>query len=153
MESTDTQHTLPACVLPRRRFVRWCLLALFLFNLVCVVTRFYVVHYPDWGILWGDLELAGVMILFVFGPLLIPVRTKRGSLLEVLGLVFALLLTLVICCFSWESYIPDHTGLSRLAYGMLVFWTGAVTFFYIYIPVCLLHLIMCFIEKRRAGKK
>lgn len=152
MESTDTQNNLPACVLPRRRFVRWLLTALFLCNLVCVVVRFYAVHHPDWSVLWEDLELGGLMLLLVFGPLLIPVRTKRGSLLQVLGLVFALLLTWVICSIGWESYLPNDPYLHRMAHGMVVFWMGVVTFLYVYIPVCLIHLILCFIEKRRARK-
>ena len=40
----------------------------------------------------------------------------------------------------------------RMAHGMVVFWMGLVTFLYVYIPVCLIHLILCFIEKRRARK-
>jgi hypothetical protein len=91
MEASNSQNILPACLLPRRRFVRWCLLTFFLFNLVCVMVRFYAVHHPDWSVLWGDLEPVGLMFLLVFAPLLIPVRTKRGSLLQVSGLFFVLL--------------------------------------------------------------
>ena len=113
MEASNSQNILPACLLPRRRFVRWCLLTFFLFNLVCVMVRFYAVHHPDWSVLWGDLELGGVMLLLVFGPLLIPVRTKRGSLLQVLGLVCALLLSFVICCADgWEKPDPKELNYS-----------------------------------------
>lgn len=151
MEVSAAQNTLPYCVLPRRRFVRWSLLALFLCNLVCVVVRFYAVHHPDWSVLWADLELAGWTILFVFGPLLIPVRSKRGSMLQVLGLVFALLLTLVICCAAgWD--IDDPKNVHRSLYLASVIMMGLLTFVYVYVPVWLAHLFMSFIEKRRARK-
>lgn len=151
MEASNSQNILPACLLPRRRFVRWCLLTFFLFNLVCVMVRFYAVHHPDWSVLWGDLELVGLMFLLVFAPLLIPVRTKRGSLLQVSGLFFVLLSTLLICCEGWESEPTGDCGLSRIGYGIAVVMMVGGTFLYVYLPVWLLHLIISFIEKRRAS--
>ena len=148
----DVSDSLPPCVLPRRRFVLWCSLALFLCNLVCVVLRFYMVHHPDWSILWSDLKLGGLMMLLVFGPLLIPVRTKRGSMLQVLGLVFALLLSLMICCAApWDKWDPKQLNYSM--YVACVFLMGTLTFIYVYMPVWLAHLLMCFMEKRRERKK
>ena len=151
MEAKDSQNILPACVLPRRRFVRVCLLALFLCNLVCVVVRFYAVHHPDWRILKTELVLGGLMMLLIFGPLLIPVRSRRGSKLQVLGLVCALLLSFVICCADgWEK--PDSKELNYSLYLCCVSLMGVLLFIFVYIPVWLAHLFMNISEKRHARK-
>lgn len=144
--------TLPACVMPRRRFLRWFLAALSLITLGCILVRFYAVYYPNWTVLGRDLELACPLMLLVFGPLLIPVRTVRGSMLQLLGLVCAVLLSLVICIFNWDPSISGAPDLTRLAYVMLVGWTALPIFFYLYVPICLLHLLLCFIEKRKQRK-
>lgn len=151
MEARDSQNILPACVLLRRRFVRVCLLALFLCNLVCVVVRFYAVHYPDWSILKKDLVLGGLMMLLIFGPLLIPVRSRRGSKLQVLGLVCALLLSFVICCAGgWET--PDSKEVNYFLYLCCVFLMGVLPFIFVYIPVWLAHLFVNISEKQHARK-
>lgn len=152
MDTARHHNSLPACVLPRRRFIRWFLAALFLITLGCVLLRFYVVHYPNWSLLLVDLEFYGQMMLLVFGPLLIPVCTKRGSMLQLLGLIGALLLSFVICIVNWEPYVPCDPELKRLANGMLVALIAVPLILYIYIPVFWLHLLLCFVENCNQSK-
>lgn len=85
------------------------------------------------------------LLTILFGLLLIPARTKRGSLLQLLGLAFPFIFTLAACYFCWGP--PSHDN--RLAYVMIIGWISIIGVLYVYLPCYIIHKIWCYFEAKR----
>ena len=146
MENQPQTPPVPACILPRRRFVQRFLMVcagLTLAGLLVAFTRYY---YQQDG--WG--ALISVPWLFMFmvaigGVLCMPARTSRGSFLQLLGLVVPLLLTAWACGMCWGEADYDN----RLGYVMGLGWISLLALQFAYLPVWLLHLLLCWLERRK----
>lgn len=143
----------PACVAPRRRFIlrflRITALLTLLGNSIYYI-RLVLAHVePDSGIFFlliglilGLLNIGMIeAIAFVF-PLL-PARTGRSSLLQLIGLVLPLLVAIAACALSGAE---THLGWGYGAFICLLSLYGGLFF---HLPLWLLHITMSFIEKYR----
>ncbi len=135
------------CVLPRRRFIRRfliCCAALTAVGTAVAAIRFARSESELWfAILYVPYMLMMSAPAYLSG---IPARTKRGTLLQLLGLVLPLLSALAACTLCWR-YSNDST--SSLAYAMLVCLPGILGAVYLFLPGWLLHLGLSALEKRR----
>lgn len=143
----------PACVAPRRRFILRFLLITALLTLLgnsiyyirCVLA--HVETYSGIFSLMIDLILGllniGMIeaIAFVF-PLL-PARTRRSSLMQLIGLALPLLVAIAACALSGAE---TDLGWGYGAFICLLSLGGGLFF---HLPLWLLHLIISFIEKFR----
>lgn len=139
----------PACVAPRRRFVLRFLavcggltLAGILIHGALFPTEFTELGEPVWGyigsmILWG---------LFPFALLCIPARTKRGSFLQLLCLIIPLFITLSAVSLCWARPRGLYEGMDM---GLAIVIANITGLLYVYLPVAVLHLLICIIEKLR----
>lgn len=143
----------PACVAPRRRFILRFLTITALLTLLgnfIYYTRLVLAHAePDTaifslmiGLILGLLNIGMIeAIAFVF-PLL-PARTGRSSLLQLIGLVLPLLVAIAACALSGAE---TDLGWGYGAFICLLSLGGGLFF---HLPGCLLHLIISYIEKFR----
>lgn len=154
MQYSDGRTPVLSCIEPRRRFIRrfLCMGAVLSFaGLMAHVGYFQ--SFANVSFLQQLLAYLGGylwMVLPVYALLYIPARTKRGSLLQLVGLVLPLLVTIYVCCMGWNS-TPDSSD--EFAYAGCMFllcWGGIVCF---YLPGALLNYTLFFLEKRRAAKK
>lgn len=141
----------PACVAPRRRFILRFLLITGLLTLLgntIYYSRLVLAHaesdtaiFPLMiGLISGVLTMAMIeAIAFVF--LLLPARTRRSSLLQLIGLVLPLLVAVAACAFSGAE-----TDLGW-GYGAFIALLSLYGMFFFHLPIWLLHLIISFIEK------
>jgi hypothetical protein len=94
-------------------------------------------------------DYIGTMILwcmFPFGLLCLPARTRRGTFLQLLCLVVPLLITLSSVSLCWARPRGLYEGGDMGLAIVIVSITGLL---YVYLPVAVLHLLICFIEKLR----
>lgn len=143
----------PACVAPRRRFILRFLLITALLTLLgnfIYYTRLVLAHAePDTaifslmiGLILGLLNIGMIeAIAFVF-PLL-PARTGRSSLLQLIGLALPLLVAIAACALSGAE---TDLGWGYGAFICLLSLGGGL---YFHLPGCMLHLIISYIEKFR----
>lgn len=135
------------CVLPRRRFIRLfliCCASLTAVGLALAAIRFARSESELWfAILYVPYMLMMSAPAYLSG---IPARTKRGTLLQLLGLVLPLLSALAACTLCWSS-ATDST--MSLAYAMSVCLPGILGALYLFLPGWLLHLGLSALEKRR----
>ena len=135
------------CVLPRRRFIRRfliCCAAMTAVGTSVAAIRFARFESELWfAILYVPYMLMMASPAYLSG---IPARTKRGTLLQLLGLVLPLLSALAACTLCWSSATDSTTS---LAYAMSVCLPGILGALYLFLPVWLLHLGLSALEKRR----
>lgn len=133
----------PACIHARKKFIYYFLgmcTLLSLFGFSEAATRYY-----GESIIWvGAMGGYTTLLTVLFGLLLIPARTKRGSLLQLLGLVFPFVFTLAACYFCWGT--PSHD--SRLAYLMMIGWICIIGVLYVYLPCYIIHKIWCYFDAK-----
>lgn len=139
----------PACVAPRRRFelIFLAICATFTqIGLTIAFARCVLCIGESW------LTMAPFLLIpyLPTAILCIPARTRRGTLLQLLGLLCPLLIALISCTLCWGQ--PHSYG-----YGMaFVMAVGIPAIFgplYVFLPVWILHLILCIMDKRRYNKK
>jgi len=143
----------PACVAPRRRFVlRFLLitgLLVLLGNFIYCTRLVLADAKPDINIftlttyiISGVSQLAMLeATAFVF--LLVPARTARGSLLQLIGLVLPLLVAVAACAFSGAE-----TDLGW-GYGAFICLLSLGGVLYFHLPGFLLHVALILIHKYR----
>lgn len=143
----------PACVAPRRRFINRFLLITGLLTLLgnsIYYFRLVSAHAePDINIFTHILYLiVGVLNVamveataFVF--LLLPARTGRSTLLQLIGLVLPLLVAIAACALS-----GTETELGW-GYGAFLCLLSLYGTFFFHLPGWLLHLVLTFINKHR----
>ncbi len=139
---------LPACVMPRTRFVQGFIITCSFLSALGMLVAFVRYYYPEGG--WNALlSMLGFypFMAAVFGPLCVPARTSRGSFLQLVGLLLPLLFTLWACCMCWGEPCYDY----RLGYGMFLGWVSMLGVVYFYLPLWLLHLLLSYME-RKFGK-
>ena len=139
----------PACVAPRRRFVLRFLavcggltLAGILIHCALYPAEFTRLHTPIW-------DYIGTMILWVLFPfalLCIPARTRRGSFLQLLCLIVPLLITLSAVSMCWARPRGLYESLDM---GLVIVIVNITGLLFVYLPVAVLHLLICIIEKLR----
>lgn len=139
----------PACVAPRRRFVLRFLavcggltLAGILIHCALYPAEFTRLHTPIWDYI-GSMIL---WVLFPFALLCIPARTKRGSFLQLLCLIIPLFITLSAVSLCWARPRGLYEGMDM---GLAIIIVNITGLLYVYLPVAVLHLLICFIEKLR----
>lgn len=135
---------LPGCVQPRGRFVRRFLLVCALFSIAGLLVFAIRKVYPEEGL--PSLLFVPALAMWavpLYIPLLSPARSSRGSLLQLLGLLFPLLQAIWACSICWSK------SADSLAYGMGFAWIALLAAFWCYLPIWLLHALLGFIEKRR----
>lgn len=135
------------CVLPRRRFIRLfliCCASLTSVGLALASIRFArSASEIWWAVLYVPYMLAMASPAYLSA---IPARTKRGTLLQLMGLVVPLLSALAACTLCWSSATDSTTS---LAYAMSVCLPGILGALYLFLPGWLLHLGLSALEKRR----
>ena len=110
-------NEIPPCVMPRRRFILWCLWACVLCAVACMVSC---------GI--NDPE-AFALLFWAVVLLSVPARSRGGTLLQLLGLMLPVGLAVV----SALSVVMRHFGEQpwmeyvKVFFGsmVLVWWLGA----------------------------
>lgn len=122
---------LPACVAPRRRFIKWALSICAILSFISIVITCTRFNYGEG--LW-DIPMLCFHIAPAFVVLLPPTRTQRGSFLQLLWLVFPLLITLTACCLCWGNQ-PDSEDIFLLA----ITFPGLLGVMLIFLPACILH--------------
>lgn len=97
---------------------------------------------------WERILYVGLILLNASPAYLLalPARTKRATLLQLLGLVLPLLGALASCTLCWATASDDTM---RLAYAMCTCVPGSVGMVYCGAPVFLLHLLLSYLEKKR----
>ena len=139
---------LPACVAPRRRFIvrfTWICAALTLAGILITLLRR---NTPDDNIsmpmhLIMVIEFP-LMLLPGFLPMLIRTRTKRGTLLQLIGLIIPLLLAIISFVFCWVVNEPDE----HLAFFMAIGWLSWGGGLYIALPCAAIHIIVHMCSRR-----
>ena len=131
---------IPPCVMPRRRFIVWCLWACVL----CAVASMAC---------YGACDPESVALLFWAVILLsVPARSRGGTLLQLLGLMLPVglaglsALSVVIRHFGeqpWMEYVKVFFGSM-----VLVWWLGA-PFIILGVLVC---LVFSWLRKRFSGR-
>ena len=151
---SDRRTPVPSCVEPRRRFIRSFVSIGAVLSFAGLIAHVgYFQSFADVSLLQQLLDYLGGylwLILPVYALLYIPARTRRGSLLQLVGLLLPLFMTVYVCCMGWNS-TPDSSD--EFAYAGCMFllsWGGIVCF---YLPGVLLNYTLLFLEKRRAAKK
>lgn len=139
----------PACVAARRRF-------LLRFLAVCGVLMIagILIHcalFPAeltklCGPVWDYIGTMILWCLFPFGLLCLPARTRRGSFLQLICLIVPLLIALSSVSLCWFRPRGLYEGGDMWLAFAIVCITGLL---YVYLPVVVLHLLLCFIEKLR----
>ena len=142
------------CVQPRRRFVLRFLgvcASLVLLGSLVWGSRAFAAGDREFLHLWL-VPLFGVYMLLMVTPaallLLIPARTKRGSLLQLIGLVVPLLVAGMACALCWGN---PTDGVHARAFGMatiVLSWGGALTF---HVPGLLLNVVLAALTKRKTA--
>lgn len=154
VNDASAQRMLPPCVLLRRRFIRRFLYIGAALSLVGVMAHVGYFDSFDRFSFWMQLEdYWGTylwIVLPVFACLFLPGRTKRGTLLQLVGLVLPLLVTIYVCCMGWNSTPDSSDAFAYVGCMFLLCWGGIVCF---YLPGVLLNYTLFFIGKRRAAKK
>lgn len=135
------------CVLPRRRFIRRfliCCAALTAVGLAVAAIRFArSASEIWWAVLYVPYMLAMASPAYLSA---IPARTKRGTLLQLVGLVLPLSSAVAACTLCWSSATDSTTS---LAYAMSVCLPGILGTLFLFLPGWLLHLGLSALEKRR----
>ena len=133
-------NEIPPCVMPRRRFILWCLWACVLCAVACMVSC---------GI--NDPE-AFALLFWAVILLSVPARSRGGTLLQLLGLMLPVglaglsALSVVIRHFGeqpWMEYVKVFFGVM-----VLVWWLGAP---FIILGV-LVSLVFSWLRKRLSGR-
>ena len=143
----------PACVAPRRRFVLKFLVVCAIFTLIGT-SVFEVKEYlslqsaASWRT-WGSMVETILVTYLPTACLCIPARTRRGTLLQLCGLVCPFLVALAACTLCWGD--PHDYG-HGMAFAMAVLIPAFLGPLFVFLPVWLLHLILCVIEKRKEKK-
>ncbi len=143
----------PACVAPRRRFVLKFLAVCAIFTLIGT-SVFEVKEYlslqsaASWRT-WAGTAGSILMAYLPTACLCIPARTRRGTLLQLFGLVCPFLVALAACTLCWGD--PHDYG-DGMAFVMAVGIPAIYGPLFVFLPVWLLHLILCVIEKRKEKK-
>ncbi len=145
----------PPCVKPRRRFIKWFLAITGLITLLGNVIFYYGCEAaspePEMNIfLWiaGLFMFLGTLGMFeapVFALLTIPVRTSRGSLLQLIGLA----LPLLVAVFAFLCSLGDIDPSTAWGYGAFISLLCGGGILYFYLPGYLLHLGITLISKHR----
>ena len=105
----------------------------------------YAVSWRTW------VGMAG-FILMAYLPtasLCIPARTRRGTLLQLFGLVCPFLIALAACTLCWGD--PHDYG-DGMAFALAVVIPGIFGPLFVFLPVWILHHILGIIEKRKEKK-
>ena len=96
--------------------------------------------------------LFGVYMLLMVTPaallLLIPARTKRGSLLQLIGLVLPLLVAGMACALCWGDPTDDVNALALAMATIGLSWVGALVF---HVPGLLLNVVLAALTKRKTA--
>lgn len=142
------------CVLPRRRFVlRFLGVCASLVLLGCLVWggRAYAAGDREFLSLWL-VPIWVVYMLLQVAPasllLLIPARTKRSTLLQLIGLVLPLLVAGMACALCWGDPTDDVHALAFAMATIGLSWVGALVF---HVPGLLLNFILAALSKRKTS--
>lgn len=132
VNDASAQRMLPPCVFLRRCFIRKFLCIAAALSFVGLMSHAgYYPAYEETTIfeVLCDYFFAYLWLVCpVFGVLYIPARTKCGSLLQLVGVLLPLLITVYVCCAGWNS-TPNSTDEFAYAMGMfLLGWGGIVCF-------------------------
>ena len=143
------QHVerLHPCIRARRRFILRFLACCAVMTAVGACIFSYRCCPSDvW--FWERILYVGLILLNASPAYLLalPARTKRATLLQLLGLVLPLLGALASCTLCWATASDDTM---RLAYAMCTCVPGSVGMVYCGAPVFLLHLLLSYLEKKR----
>lgn len=147
------------CAAPRCRFTRCCVIVFAILSLVGSMIAFGAEGYNS----KEPLSLKNlVLVLYsffsyiiwlygpVFGILCFPVRTSRGSLIQLLCLPVPLLLAIWNICFCWDCWGDD--SMDSLAYAMGLGMIYVLGLFYWYLPLWGLHGLLSWLEHRARRK-
>ena len=143
----------PACVEARRRFIKYFLAitgALTLLgNLIAIIRCAWYSNAPDGtffqNVIGFFMSISSFAMIEVpaFAILLIPARTSRGSLFQLVGLTLPLLIAISSCAFCWVD--PDVAWGYGAFLAMLILSGGL----FFYLPGFLLHITLTLISKYR----
>ncbi len=154
MQYSDSRTPVPSCIEPRRRFIRRFLSIGAVLSFAGLMP--HVGYFQSFANVSFLQQLGNYfctylwIVLPVFACLFLPGRTKRGTLLQLVGLVLPLLVTIYVCCLGWNSTPDSSDEFAYVGCMFLLCWGGIVCF---YLPGALLNYTLLFLEKRRAAKK
>ena len=141
------------CVQPRRRFIIQFLtvcLSLTVVGAVIAINRFETPENVPERLLHSVLFPVSLLVWLVpavYLPLLMKSQTKRGSLLQLIGLILPLLVAVASCSLCWSN------RLYALAFSMSVVWLGLGGALFFLLPGYLLHHLLAFLETRTSRRE
>ena len=146
-------EALPPCVAPRRRFMLRFLsgcLVLTVVGAVVAINRFEMPERVPGRVLQSVLFPVSLLVWLVptvYLPLLMKTQTRRGSLLQLIGLILPLLVAVASCSLCWVR------ASESLAFSMGVVLLGLGGALFFLFPGYLLHLLLSFFEKRASRRE
>lgn len=135
------------CVLPRRRFIlRFlrCCAVLTAVGAIIAINRFESPENVLTRLLQSVLFPVSMLPWMVpmYLPMLLKAQTKRGTLLQLIGLILPLLVAVVSCSLCWGD------SSESLVFSMSVVWLGLGGTLCFLLPGYLLHLLLSCLESR-----
>lgn len=134
---------MPACVAPRRRFVLRFLGVCAALTLVGIFIHSMLFYTPAEEAFWDSILSLISWVLPCFVILCIPARTRRATLLQLLGLIIPLSLTIIAIGFWWSEPKGLYDGLD-MGFGIVIITIPSIL--YLYLPAIAVHFIIRLIE-------